>query len=293
MKFTLENSEVKVQVKLKGAELCSFYDKENSLEHLWQADPGVWGRHAPILFPLVGQVEDGEFISEGQTYKMGQHGFARDNDFKIVVQESDTLIFELKSSSDLKKLYPYAFSLRVKYVLANSKLAVTYSVENVDSKEIFFNLGAHPGFVVPFSKNHSFSDYYLEFSQKETLDRILLDSTGLVSGEKDQVYLNDQSIIKLADSLFDDDALVFEGTKSDSISIKSHLTNRELKFSLGNYPFLGIWSKPKANAPFICIEPWYGHTAVKGTDKELSQRVAVSSLMPSEVLEDSFSIELA
>jgi galactose mutarotase-like enzyme len=293
MVHTLENSDVKINVKLAGAELCNFFDKKNEVEHLWQADSNVWSRHAPILFPLVGQVEDGVFSVDSQTYKMGQHGFARDNDFKLIIEEKNTLIFELRSTKKIKELYPYKFSLRVIYILAESKLTITYSVENIDSKEMFFNLGAHPGFAVPFEKEHSFSDYYLEFSEKETLDRILLDTGGLVSGKKTVNYLQNESTIKLNDSLFDDDALVFKGVKSDFVSIKSHKTNRVLRFGLGSFPFLGIWSKPKANAPFVCIEPWYGHTAVRGTNKELNQRVAVSSLMPSEVLEDSFSIELA
>jgi galactose mutarotase-like enzyme len=293
MNYILENKFVKIEVKQKGAELCSFFDKENAVEHLRQADSTVWGRHAPILFPLVGQVEDGGYVAEGSTYKMGQHGFARDNDFSLLVEESDTLIFELKSSEEIKNLYPYDFSLRVKYVLQESKLIITYSVENIDSKEMFFNLGAHPGFIVPFNKKESFSDYYLEFSENETLDRILLSEKGLVNGERTVSYLNNESQIQLSESLFDEDALVFEGVKSEYISIRSTKTNRILKFGLGDFPFLGIWSKPKANAPFVCIEPWYGHTAVQGNSKELSQRVAVSSLMPSEVLEDSFSIELA
>ena len=293
MKYILENSEVKIAVKLKGAELCSFFDKENNIEHIWQADPSVWGRHAPILFPLVGQVEGGVFTVGGDSYKMGQHGFARDNDFKLILDDTNALIFELCSTESLNSLYPYSFSLRVKYTLQGKKLVVTYSVENIDSKEMFFNLGAHPGFAVPFEEGHSFSDYFLEFSKKETVDRTLLDVTGLVTGQKESQYLNNESVIKLNDSLFDDDALVFDGFKSEFISIKSPKTNRVLKFGLGDFPFLGIWSKPKAKAPFVCIEPWYGHTAVIGTSKELSQRVAVSSLMPSEVLEDSFSVELA
>lgn len=288
----LENDKASAGVNIKGAELSSFFDKECKVEHIWVADRKVWGRHAPILFPLVGKAEDDEFIVDGIPYKMGQHGFARDNDFCLVVEKEDTLIFELGSSAQTKQIYPFDFLLRVKYFLEQTALKVTYSVENTDSKEMFFNLGAHPGFNVPFRKDHVFSDYFLEFSTEETLDRYFLDEGGLMTGERKPDYLHNERTISLDDHLFENDALIFKGVKSEFISLKSKLTSRALKIGLGNFPFLGIWSKPKANAPFICLEPWYGHAAVRGSDKELSQRVDVSSLMPSEVLEDTFSIEL-
>lgn len=288
----LENSKVRIGVNQKGAELSSFFDKGTSQEYIWQADASFWGRHAPILFPLVGQVEDGIFCVEGKSYSMGQHGFARDNNFQVVTEEKDTLVFELSSSSETKKVYPYDFLLKVTYRLVENKVVITYSVKNIDSQQIFFNLGAHPGFSIPFEGNLNFSDYYLEFSSKETLDRMQLNSKGLLSGEKTSRYLDNNNVIPLDYKMFDDDALIFERVQSDYLYIKSKKSTRSLKFGLGNFPFLGIWTKPKASAPFICIEPWYGHTAIEGANKELSYRSGVSSLMPSEVLEDSFSIEL-
>lgn len=292
MDYLLENDFVKIGVKVKGAELCSYFDKQSKTEHVWQADPNVWGRHAPILFPLVGQVEGGEYTVNGKVYKMGQHGFARDLDFMIIEEGHDVLTFELKSNNYTRERYPFNFSLKIKYLLSGKKLTVTYSVLNTDNKEIFFNLGGHPGFCVPFDEKESVLDYYLNFSEKETLDRILLTSSGLVSGKIKESYLSQSSKIPLSSSLFDDDALVFSRVKSEFISIKNAENHRELRFGLGDFPFLGIWSKPKAKAPYVCIEPWYGHTAVLGNSTEISQRVGVSSLTPSGILEDSFSIEV-
>ena len=62
-----------------GAELTSI--KFNGIERLHQGE-SHWKRHAPILFPIVGQLKNGQTIINGMTFKMGQHGFARDMEFE-------------------------------------------------------------------------------------------------------------------------------------------------------------------------------------------------------------------
>ena len=57
MEFTIENNFLCVRVQSRGAELCSVVKKETGEEMLWQADPAVWNRHAPILFPLLRAAE--------------------------------------------------------------------------------------------------------------------------------------------------------------------------------------------------------------------------------------------
>ena len=56
---TLENECLRVTVADDGAELVSVWDKASGSERVWNADPAVWNRHAPILFPFVGKVVDG------------------------------------------------------------------------------------------------------------------------------------------------------------------------------------------------------------------------------------------
>ena len=53
--FTLENDDLLITVERRGAQLSRIYDKKAGREVLWGADPAVWGRHSPILFPFVGK----------------------------------------------------------------------------------------------------------------------------------------------------------------------------------------------------------------------------------------------
>ena len=80
MNYTLKNDQLSVIVDTFGAEMHSI--QHDDIEYLWQADPKFWGRHAPVLFPIVGKLKNGQYHYNEQTYQMGGHGFARDNDFE-------------------------------------------------------------------------------------------------------------------------------------------------------------------------------------------------------------------
>ena len=99
----LENEVLKVEIADKGAELCRVLDQELSCDRIWSADPSVWNRHAPILFPFVGKVIDGKYRINGREYEMKtQHGFARDLDFTCVEENAHSVCHELCSSEATK-----------------------------------------------------------------------------------------------------------------------------------------------------------------------------------------------
>ena len=77
-KKVLENDSLMLEINADGAELTRIYDKKKKRDVLWEADPKVWGRHSPVLFPFVGRSFDNQYVHNGQVYPMGQHGFARD-----------------------------------------------------------------------------------------------------------------------------------------------------------------------------------------------------------------------
>ena len=116
----ITNGIVTIQVAEHGAELSSLVLNATGREYLWQADPAFWKRHSPVLFPIVGSVWNGEYRSAGpgaasdavpQTYKLGQHGFARDMDFTLLSDAPDAdgnpqLMFVLESNEETLKKYP-------------------------------------------------------------------------------------------------------------------------------------------------------------------------------------------
>lgn len=288
---SIENDNLIVQINSKGAEICSIFDKNSRIEHIWQANAEIWGRHAPILFPIIGQLEGGNYEYKNQTFKMNQHGFARDSEFKLKEKFDNSVIYELKSSGDTLMHYPYDFILTVLYRLEGRELHVRYKVENTNSVEMPFSIGAHPGFNCPFSSEEDFEDYYLEFSEKETSDRLLF-SDGLLTGEKRSNFLNNTNVLELNYDLFNDDALIFNNIKSEYITLKSTKHNKSLQVKIAGFPFLGIWSKPGQKAPFICIEPWHGITDTRDAGLPFAKKQGRISIDPEGVFECSYSVTI-
>jgi galactose mutarotase-like enzyme len=267
----LENGKIRIAVKERGAELTSIYHKELQKEYLWQADPTYWGKHAPVLFPVIGALRDAEFIHDGKVFNLTKHGFARDLDFILVEMGADYLEYELEATEKTKIWYPFDFSLRIRYTLEEETVHTDYFVTNKGQKEMFYSLGAHPAFNWPLEPEEDFSDYHLRFSQQENLDRLLINQeTGLRNLEKRNV-VEESAVLDLDHALFQDDALIFEGVESDWVRFESQKSERFVQVSLKGFTHLGIWTKPN-HAPFLCIEPWLGLCDRQDTTKLIDQK---------------------
>jgi galactose mutarotase-like enzyme len=246
----LSNSQLTVIVQPDGAELRSIQDAAGS-EYLWQADPAIWNRHAPILFPIIGKLRNGHYELDGKTFSMPKHGFARTSIFQLIDKKTDQLVFLLAPSDETRACYPFEFALTVSYSLIGNALHIQYAVRNTGSSLMPFSIGAHPGFTLP----SPIDDCFLEFEQEETLTACLLSDSGLLSEETVPV-LQKTNRLPLSETLFDRDALIFLNMESEKITLGSKNSRRRLTVEFPGFPQLGIWAKP--GAPFVCIEPWFG-----------------------------------
>ena len=289
MTHQLKNDTYSVEVQAHGAELSSFKDTVNNLEYIWQADPAVWARHAPVLFPIVGKLPNGEYQFKNKTYKLPQHGIARDLDFRLMEQTNESLTFTLTSSEKTLAVYPFSFRLEVKYQLTGNALEIAYTVQNKEEEQMLFSLGAHPAFNCPLLPGEAFTDYYLEFEKPETLDRFLL-SEGLQNGQTEPV-LKDQKILPLQYDFFEKDAIVLKGLHSEIITLRTNKHAHGVAFEFKNYPYFGIWTKERG-APFICLEPWHGIASHVDDSGELTQKEGIMSLPSGESFTCSYTIRV-
>ncbi len=248
---SIASKQLLVQVKPHGAELCSVRSADG-FEYLWQADSAVWNRHAPVLFPMVGKLRDGQYALNGKTYELSQHGFARDMNFELITQSKTTLVFQLLPTAKTLKCFPFKFALNIIYQLDENSLKIGYEVQNNGEETMPFSIGAHPGFTLP----GPIDECFLEFEKVETLNARLLGQQGLFSPETVPV-LKDSSLLPLSKTLFDRDALIFLDAESKKITLGAKNSSRRLTVEFDGFPELGIWAKP--GAPFVCIEPWYGY----------------------------------
>lgn len=289
MQTTIQNEYLKITAKTAGAELTSVFSKTQNKELLWNANTDFWPRHAPVLFPIVGKLKNNTFAHQGKHYQLPQHGFARDNNFELEHQTENSLTFLLKSHAETLLKYPFDFELRLVYTLQNNQLHTQYVVKNTGTETQYFSIGAHPAFMCPLFENEKLEDYYLVFEKPETLDRHLL-ADGLFDYSTESV-LSHQRELPLNESLFEKDAVVFKNMASEKVVLKSNKSNYTLEFTYSGFPHFGIWSKKDSG--FLCLEPWCGYSDYVDASGEISEKIAIQSLVPQAIFERTFSAKFS
>ena len=284
----LSNDVLSIEIQDFGAELHSI--KKDDVEYLWQGDPDFWARQAPVLFPIVGKLKNGSYTYDNETFKLGGHGFACDQVFKLLESEANEAIFELRTSRETRAVYPFDFRLRITYKLIGNQLTVKWEVKNLDDQEMYFGIGAHPAFNVPL-ENGTFEDYRLTISPAKSRQYIPLNpATGVL--DLSQKHAVDQNDFTLTRELFKDDALVFETPEATEVCLSSTVNDRSVKISWEDMPFVGLWSPYPAEAPFVCIEPWCGIADDQNTDGDLTTKFGINTLAHGKKFKASYTITI-
>jgi len=269
---------LEIKVKKSGAELTSI--KLNGIEKLHQGE-GHWNRHAPILFPIVGQIKNGQTIINGNTYKMGQHGIARDLEFEEIGQNK----FLLKASEETLEKYPFKFELYIEYIVNNDELTTKYTVINKDNKQMLFGIGGHPAFICEYSTG----DYEIQFNKQETNIEFMQLSNGLISNEKAPNFLKENKLDLLPD-IFQNDAIISKNLKSNIVTLYNKKINKKvLDFDFTGFPYLAFWSKK--GAPFVCIEPWFNTADNVNSSGKFEDKENILKLNPNEKFECQYKVK--
>ena len=289
---TLKNDVLTVEVSEHGAELHSI--RKGATEYLWQADPKFWARHSPVLFPIVGSVWDKLYSVDGKVYEHGQHGFARDMDF-VKVDGNDTEVFyRLESNDETLKKYPWPFRLEIGYKLKGNAIEVIWRVYNPGTEEMYFQIGAHPAFYYPDYDPETDERGYFSFDRSEGLECIRIMEKGCVDAvTKYPLEIPQDGLLPLRKDTFDViDTIMLQDSQIARVTLHRNDGTPwlSLKFTA---PVVGLWSPPTKNAPFICIEPWYGRCDRAGYTGDYRQKDWVNRLEPGKEFEGIYTIEIA
>jgi galactose mutarotase-like enzyme len=279
---TISNSYLTAQIKHLAAELFSIKNNLNT-EYIWEGNPKFWGKHSPVLFPIVGSLKNNTYQFGGKEFNLNRHGFAREMEFQLIEKSSERATFSLTATPETRKVFPFDFELQIIYSLEKNNLNIDYQVFNRDKTIMPFSIGAHPAFAL----SGNFEEYSIEFQRQEILRYHLLEE-GLISNSSTDLLLNDRQL-KLNYQLFAKDALVFKSLESESITIIKN-TSPFLKINFKNFPNLGIWTME--NAPFLCIEPWYGYSDTTDHDCNFLEKEGIQLLLADDIFKSSYSIEI-
>lgn len=278
---TLFNSNITAKINHNGAELYSL--ESNNKEYIWEGNPVFWGKHSPVLFPIVGTLKENTYTYNSISYQLSRHGFARDTTFKLIEKKDDLAVFSIESNEDTKKVYPFEFELQLIYSLENNHLNISYKVINKGMGQLPFSIGAHPAIAL----SGKFENYSIQFEKEEPLVYNLLENDLISNAVKTLPTLDNR--VALDYSLFENDALIFKNLKSNYLTIfKNQIPMVRMHYK--DFPHLGIWTK--MNAPFLCIEPWFGYSDSNESIGTILEKEGIQILESKTTFNAQFSIEI-
>jgi galactose mutarotase-like enzyme len=288
--ITLRNGLWGARISEAGAELKSLASLSSGQEHIWNGDPAWWNGSAPVLFPVIGGLKDGQYSYEGKSYKLPSHGFARASEFAVTRSTEDSVELTLTSSAKTRESYPFDFHLKVSFQLERSGIAVRYDVTNTGAGRMYFSIGSHPAFVVPFAGG-ALENYYVLFEREETIERWFFKDGMLTAGKTEEVLENSR-VLSLSRTSFDQGIMVFKHPESREFTLANGLNAHSVRVLTEGVPYLGVWSKP-GGAPFVCIEPWHGIPDMSDTSGDLVDKEGILTLEPRAVFTTGYRVEIS
>jgi len=283
--ITITSRALSASIAPRGAELVSL-KTEAGAELIWQADPAIWGSHSPILFPLVGPVPDGQLRVDGRTYSMGQHGFARHAAFEVVRQDDGGVELMLEADEASRQVYPFDFRLTLRYRLVGPALAIEADIGNLDTRDLPFNFGFHPGFAWPLQPGAGKAGHYVLFPDDTGLEA-RRGARSFLGPELPPLHLDGHRLM-LSEALFADGAILLTGQRSRRVVFGSVAGGVSLDVAFPELPRLALWMKPPGD--FLCIEPWLGLPFTPDVAGDFAELPGLFHLEPGRTLRLGMSV---
>ena len=285
----LRNQHLTIEVSEMGAELQSIKDAEGR-EYLWQGGE-KWPRRSPILFPLVCSVENDTYYVDGQAYHLPRHGFARDTKFTLIHQTETKLTYALHESEETLKVYPFRFNLAVTYRLSGNKIHVIWHVENTDVRDLHFQIGGDPAFLAPGCREDEPLRGIIALDNKQPLKGLKSYIDG--SHEMTEIPLDmiRDGVIAFDDAFFANDSVKIHNCQTHQACLLNPDGTPAVTLDY-RCPIIAFWSPYQKQAPFVCIEPWYGLGDPRGYKGEFRDKPYMNHLQPGSSFMSEYTITI-
>ena len=257
MIYTISNDQLCVKISDHGAELQSVTDLADGCEYVWQGDTKYWEDRAPTLFPICGRFLDGKYTYRGKTYEMGMHGFAASQDYEVSNVAADRVTMTLRANEQTRAQYPFEFSFALTFSLEGRRLTIAADIKNEGKEILPATFGAHPGFNVPFTAGHDFSEYTLTFAEVCTPNQMGITPEGYYTGQCRALPLTDGTTLALDHEKF---AVygIFMSRMARKVTLGAAGDPHGVTMEFADFPYLGVWQEYGKDTPFLCLEPWCG-----------------------------------
>ena len=287
----LENAYLRIKINSRGANFTSIYDKKRNEELLYQPLSNSWSGQDVFIFPFVARLKDGHYFINNQEYKMKNHGLIRYMDGQEEIKDN-VLSVKFTYSDQTLRQYPYKFNAEATYKLEDSKIIITYKINNIDDKDMPFMVGGHPGFKLPgqlkeeefdisgnklvFDKTHNFQrmDFDIDYHFCNKLVPYI---------NSDTIELNKQLFKKMPTIVLKNDDINYVNlVKTDGSTLRVYC--KEAKY-------LAIWSDDKFGN-YVAIEPWNGLPDYIDNPLEFTKKKDMMFLKPNKEYCFYYQIEI-
>lgn len=273
-------------VETQGAELRSFRREFDGDDMIWQRTGGIWEGSAPILFPVIGRMKNGSYFLNGREWKMPKHGLVCKQEWTIVRRDPERVVLRTVDNQETCEHYPFHYRFDATFSISRGSLSVSYAITNTGKEPMLFSVGSHPGISLPM-EGTSLEDYTIRFNRPEQGEVRRLTPAGLLSAKPERVMAGADRI-PLTHDIFVDDALFLTNIASDVITIGNDKIGRYVEVKTGGAPDLGLWAKP--GAPYVCVEPWFGHDDLEDHDGNLENKRGILRLQSGAVFKTGYAL---
>lgn len=294
--ISISSNSLTASIDTMGAQLMSLRKGES--EYLWQGDSNWWPRRAPILFPIVGVLKDGEAESAEGAISLARHGLARLNQFEVVEQSPSSVTLRLKSTEETRKAYPYDFELKLIFSVDGDTLTQSYKVTNPANVVMPFTLGAHPAFNIPIPgvEVASLDQYHLLFTRSWTSYGPSITDEGLCDYTTPQRLIVDSDTLPLSWELIDrEKTITLEDVPDRRITLatstETHSEAHGIQMDFEGFDYLGIWSAAPG-CPFVALEPWCGIADTVDCDGIFEHKPGIMCLEPEQSITKTLSVKV-
>lgn len=190
----------------------------------------------PVLFPITGGLPNDELPLPQGTFKIGQHGFARQLPWQMEpLADGRGVSLQLHETPDTLKAYPFQFQLTMEVRLAAGALEISTTITNRSDAPMPFSFGLHPYFNLS-----SLEGVRFEGLPSECLNHLTMapDST---AGQMERLASGIDLLVR----------------PSQPVRLVDEAAGTALELQL-SHPFdlVVLWTEPPR--PMVCIEPWSG-----------------------------------
>lgn len=91
----LKSEELEASIDPFGAQLTSIRGTKDNIEYLWKKDPEIWNSSAPIVFPIIGKLNNMEYKLDGKRYSMKSNGLIRYELLQVLYTSENKAILQL------------------------------------------------------------------------------------------------------------------------------------------------------------------------------------------------------